>query len=333
MLADNDGSRPAGEDLPFKIVAEFAQAGRPSIALGVPQFERTAHSDSERDGLGAGTKSGLLETAKELGLKTRIVANEKSADTERAAEFVGGDAHRRSAQRAEIDGQLAGDLGCVSVEPDSLLVAYCGEFGDGLNDTRFVVGEHRGDEASFRIDQARQVDRRDNAVCINSNFVDGVAVFGEMVGEGGDAGVFNGRDDEIRLQNPQAADRCRGRRARKKTVDCQVVGFGAAAGENDAVSVSAAGSRTEQLGDSVAGVFQRAAGATAKFVLTGWVQTWLGVASAHRFDDLRQYRRRGVVIEIDWCAHPCHHTGAEVGASNDAGPAKMAGLYVRTTLT
>ena len=84
----------------------------------------------------------------------------------------------------------------------------------------------------------------------------------------------------------------------KNTADGEVVGFGAAAGED----YSVAGACTEEFGDAVAGVFQGPAGAAAEFVLAGWVEIGLAPAGAHRFDDFRENGRRGVVVEVDSAA-------------------------------
>ena len=62
------------------------------------------------------------------------------------------------------------------------------------------------------------------------------------------------------------------------------------------------------------------AGAAAEFVLAGRVQVRLGVARAHRLDDLRQHRRRGVVVEIDRFV-PLASSYAEIAAQKTPPPA------------
>ena len=155
-------SDAAGERSRFEVGREAsAHARGHSLRFVMPQFERAAHADGERDGFGAGANAGLLEAAEELRVKFDVVAHDERADAERAAEFVGGDGHRGDAELAEVDRQFAGDLGGVGVERDVVLVANRGEFGDRLDDAGFVVGEHGGDEAGFGAQQSRQVDRRE----------------------------------------------------------------------------------------------------------------------------------------------------------------------------
>ena len=94
---------------------------RRCVLFGVPEFERGEHADGERDRFGAGAEAGLLEAAEELRREVDAVADDERADAERAVEFVGGEAHRRGAERAEVDGEFADDLGGVGVERDAAL--------------------------------------------------------------------------------------------------------------------------------------------------------------------------------------------------------------------
>ena len=105
--------------------------------------------------------------------------------------------------------------------------------------------------------------------------------------------MFDGGSNDV--QPRSALTRTLSRSERERTTDCQVVRFGATACENDAV----ADTRAEEFGDPVAGVFQRSAGAAAKFVLAGRVQIRLAPAGTHGFNNFREYRRRGVVVEVD----------------------------------
>ena len=104
------------------------------------EFERGEHADGERHRFGAGAEAGLLEAAEELRRELDAMAHDERADAERAVEFVRGEGHRRRAECAEVDGELADDLRGVGVEGDAVLVADGGEFGDGLEDAGFVVG-------------------------------------------------------------------------------------------------------------------------------------------------------------------------------------------------
>ena len=134
---------------------------------------------------------------KSWGASSNIVSHDECADAERAAELVGGDGHRGGAEFAEVERQFAGGLGGIGVERDVVLVADGGQFGDGLDDARFVVGEHRGDERVFRAGACAQFVNADYAVGVDAEVVDLAAALSEVVGERGDAGVFDGGDDEV----------------------------------------------------------------------------------------------------------------------------------------
>ena len=96
-----------------------------------------------------------------------------------------------------------------------------------------------------------------------------------------------------------AARRCPRPGSLKKAEEGEIVGFGAAAGEDDAVGVAADGLCADQLADALTGFFEPVAGAAAIFVLAGGVQVRGGVALAHGLDDFRQNRGRGVVVEVN----------------------------------
>ena len=111
--------------------------GEPIATVLVPEIERDSHADGEGNGFGAGANARLLDTAvKEWG-ELNARAHEECADAEWAAEFVGGDGHGHGTEVFEIQRELAGSLGGISVERDVPVVADCGEFHDGTGVTPF----------------------------------------------------------------------------------------------------------------------------------------------------------------------------------------------------
>ena len=115
----------------------------------------------------------------------------------------------------------------------------------------------------------RAIDAEDS-VLIDGEVVDLVALAGEFVGEGGDRGVFDVRDDNPVTRGQTAIAARPG--SLEKTSDGEIVRFGAAAGEKDRVGVAAGDVRAHELADPFAGILQAAAGAAAEFVLAGGVQ-------------------------------------------------------------
>ena len=255
-----------------------------------------------------GRRPACWKPPKSCGCKFDVVAHDERADAERAVEFVGGDGHRGDAELAEVDGQFADGLGGVGVQRDAAFVADRGEFGDGLQDAGFVVGRawrrrgaYRGGAGrasrSTRMTPLASTARRSTAwprCC-------------EFVGEGGDAGVFDGGDDEVRVARHRHRRAATARRqCGSKTSDCQVVGFGAAAGEDHAVGVGPVVlAPSSSAMRSRASSRMRRARRPNSCWLAGFKQR-LGPAGAHRFDDFRQSGRRGVVVEIDRLGHALH---------------------------
>ena len=143
-----------------------------SWLLGMPQFESPAHADDKRDGFRAGTKAGLLEAAEELWLKLDAMPHDQCADAEGSVELVGGDGHRGGAEFAEIDRQLADDLGGIGVQRDAVFGANRGQFGDGLQNARFVLAQHRRDEPRFGAKQIGQLVDADHAVRVDAQSID-----------------------------------------------------------------------------------------------------------------------------------------------------------------
>src|SRR5262245_49359263 len=84
----------------------------------------------------------------------------------------------------------------------------------------------------------------------------------------------------------------------------KVVRLRPTASEHDAVVWASA----EQFTYPFACILKYSPGAAAEFVLAGWIQIRLAPAGAHCFDDFRENRRRGVVVEVDVVGGICGHS-------------------------
>ena len=253
------------------------------------------HADGERDRFGAGPQAGLLEAAEELRRELDAVPHDQRADAERAVEFVGGDAHRGHAQCAKIDRQFADDLGGVGVQRHAVLRCRWRPARRPVAARRFRCG--RGSQHTSRV--SGRSSRGNSATRSTPLLVDAEPVdlpAGRGPAASASAVMLGCSRAEMMMWETGGEDApARWRRA----ADRQVVGLGAAAGEDDAVGVAARHVRADQFADPLAGVFQHAPRPPAELVLAGRIQVRLGVAGAHRLDHLRQQRRGGVVVEID----------------------------------
>ena len=140
------------------------------------------------------------------------------------------------------------------------------------------------------------------------------ALLQEMFGRSNDALVFAGGDDDLaRLRAAGSGDAQHG----------QIVGFGAATGQQEPIAARRSQIDVENLCDAPPGVFQHGPRVLARPVLTGRVGWDVGIAPHHGLHHLRPNRRGGIVIEVDRV-----HRGivAEVESASRGPPAARGEL-------
>ena len=256
-----------------KSIAELAHAWRRDRRCSACHSSRRVRmpTASATDSV-PGRMPACWKPPKSCGCEFDAVADDECADAERAVEFVGGDGHRGDAEFAEIDRQFADDLGGVGVERDAVLGCRSRRIRRRVESRRFrcwpsIAATRRVSGRS----RSRQVVDADDAVWIDARggrFAWPCAA--SWSARAAMLGCSSGGDDEMRV------DAGRGRPGSrsdvKEAADREVVGFGAAAGEDHVVGVAAGGVRTEEFADALAGIFEHAAGPAAEFVLAGGVQ-------------------------------------------------------------
>ena len=160
------------QDRALEVVAEGGEPPAPCFVFGVPEFKCGEHADDQRDRFGAGSQARLLEAAVQLGCERDAVADDERADAERAVEFVSGEAHRRRAERTEVDRHFADDLGRVGVQWDVVSVADCRQLGDRLEDAGFVVAQDGADGAGFGAEHRLKLGHAEDAGAVDAEAVD-----------------------------------------------------------------------------------------------------------------------------------------------------------------
>ncbi len=225
-----------------------------------------------------------------------VAPHNECPDADRASKFVGSDGHRGSAKLAEIDVEFTNCLGGIRVKPYAMVITDDGQFTYGLNDACFVVRQHCRNQPCLRPKYATQIVNADYAARVNAQSVDLPPTPFERIGEGCDAWMLDGGDDEVARQPLTPPDFQTARKWYGEVpANGEVIRLGTAAGEDDVVFWVG----TEEFGNSIAGVFEDPSGAAAEFVLAGGVQIRFGPAGAHGFHNIRKNRRRGVVVEIN----------------------------------
>ena len=237
-----------------------------------------------------GTQAVLLMAAEKDRLHCRAVTKQEGGNAHGPLKLVGGDAHGGDAQAAEVDRQLAGHGDRVGVQGHAPAIANRRDFGDRFEHARLVVAQSRADQPGLVAQQRGEAIRADQPGGVDAQGVEPPALFQEPLGRLDHAGVFDRGDDDVcgrsflGLGDPQ---------------DGEVVGLGAAAGEDEPVRLEVAEVGAENFGDLFAGVFKAAAGVLARLVLTGRVGVALGEAAGNGVSDLRAGRRGGAVVEVD----------------------------------
>ena len=88
----------------------------------------------------------LLLAAVDLRHDSHALAGMDGSDTHGPVSLVGGQGRQIDEPVAELQGHLAGALGCIHMEQHTALPAPLADGGDVLDDSRFVIDVHDGDQ-------------------------------------------------------------------------------------------------------------------------------------------------------------------------------------------
>ena len=116
-------------------------------------------------------------------------------------------------------GQFAGHGHGVAVQRHAGVVAHGGQFGHRLEHARLVVAQHHADQPGLWAQERGEALHADDAVAADAEGVEPEALFQQVFGRSDDAGVFDGRDDDLSGGSAGTGD----------AQDGQVIGLGAAA--------------------------------------------------------------------------------------------------------
>ncbi len=295
--AVKDGVGQAAEEFSFKPGVKGGQIGgaividpEGSLASGF------AEGNDAWDVFGARAALTFVRATDVEGPQWDAFADVEGADALRCVHFVARDRDQVGAEFAEVDGQFADGLHGVGVEERPAAVGENADGLDRLEDARFVVGEHDGDEGGVGTESFADLVGGDEAFGSWGKVGDVDALLFELLSGVEDGVVLDGGGDEV-LAGSEAAE------------EGVVVRLGAAGGEGDV-----GGADVEERGEVLAGVVDGGAGGATVFVHGAGVAEALGPERVHRVDDLAQDGRGGVVVEVD-AAHAGWMSGGEFGIS------------------
>ena len=186
----------------------------------------------------------------------RIPADVKRAGALGAVNLVGGKRKEVDFELIRIDGNFPARLDAIGVEIDVRLEGDAANFGNGLNRAKFVVRVHDGDENRLGAKRTANVFGINDAIAGNREPGNLNTLFFEGFDGIANSAVLDGRADDVLFFTAYRGD---------KAEDCQVVGFRAAAGENDFGWL-----RADQRGNGLAGGFDRGTGVLAGGMNSSW---------------------------------------------------------------
>ena len=190
---------------------------------------------------------------------------------------------------------MADGLDRVGMHRDAEFGPDRGELGDRLDRADLVVGPHQRDESGLGgvlLELRAQVGGRDDAVGVDREQDElGAGLLGQPLRGVEDGVMFDRRGDDPATAGV-GVPLCP-----VDPLDRQVVGLGAAAGEDDL-----GGPGTDRRGDGLAGLLEpTTCGATGSVQRRG--VTRLREDGRHRLDGFGQHLRRSGVVEVDRRLH------------------------------
>ena len=239
--------------------------------------------------LRAWSLSRLLATTEVLGTERASHAQGQSADTDRAADLVGSDAHRIA--RVDSERYASERLHSVRMHEGTGLVGDLCKLGNRLDDAGLIVCRHDGDEGAVRTHGTLELLRRNPAIASRAHERDGKSTVLECRHDIELRVMLYGRDDDTGTL-PVACTGTLG-----DTVEGKVVRFRAARCEDDLAGTEAAAKRLCYLAPGPFESHGRLASERMERVGVGTRIRCFCIGSLCRLC-LRHHRRRGCIVQI-----------------------------------
>ena len=278
------GVGDAGENAVFEEIAQGAQAVRLLVETVGDGDGGAAEGHGAGDVFGAGAKAMLVAASEKERIDGRVLFDEERSDALGRVDLVTADGIEIDAEIVDASGQLAERLDAVGVEKGAGLVCESGDFADGLDGAGFVIDVHHGDERGIGAESAGDVGGIDHTVGGDGDIGDRCTFALQLRAGLKDTRVLDTRRDDVVAGGEAVA---------KGAEEREVIGLGAAAGENDFLRIA-----MEERGHLAAGHLQALPGDLAAIMDTGSVAVHFACDGKERLEDLRRGRSGSVVIEI-----------------------------------
>ena len=255
-----------------------------------PQLHRLAEPDDRGHVLRAGPPPALVVAAVLDGHHARALPDVERADALRPVDLVRRHRHERDPGLPERHGELAERLDAVDVERDAPLGRDAADLLDRHERAALAVRGLDRDQDRVRAERAAHVVRVHQPLAVHRQVRHGVTGLLQRLAGPEDGVVLDLGRDHV-AAGPRA----------RHALDGQVVGLGAARGEDDLLRRD-----PEEARDALARRVDPVARLPPEAVDARSVAEALREVGQHRRQDVGVDRRRGVVIEID-ASHDVPH--------------------------
>ena len=160
-----------------ELIAQSAYIRRVFLEIRARLGECRRHGNNAADIFRTGTFAALLRATLDHVHQRDAPAGIQCADSLRAVELVRGNGEHVDVLRFYVDGDMARRLHRVRVEDNALFAADRADLRDGLDGTDLVIGVHDRHKAGVLADGAAHLLGRDDAVFVDVQQRDLVAVF------------------------------------------------------------------------------------------------------------------------------------------------------------
>ncbi len=279
----------AAHDAVFQTVSQARHFAGFLRHLFVRDVARLAEADDARNIERSGAHAALVPAAVNLRhqLHPRILAAHiQRARAFRSIQLVPGDGRDVDVHLVDVDWNLADRLHGVGVEDDAAFAAEFANFRDRLQYADFVVGRHDRDQNRLVVHGALQVVEVDQTILLHRQIGHAKAEFLKMLASV-EHGLVLGNlgDDVVALLAVHLGH----------ALDCQVVAFRGARGEDDLFR-----GRADQLRDTLARQLDCFFRHPSKGVIAaGGVAELLCEVGQHFFENPRIHGRGRVIVHVD----------------------------------
>ena len=284
-----EGAVGDGAEAVDQLIPEAAHVGGVFIEILHHVLEGRDHAPDAHDVLRARPAVPFLSAALDEGVEGEAGPAVEGAHAPGAVELVGREGEEVDVHLLHVDLHMARRLDRVRVEGDLRCPAHRADLLDGLDGADLVVGEHDGHEAGVGPDGRLHLVRGDDAVLVDGQVGDLIALLLEALERVEHGVVLEGGGDDVAF--------ALGRAQAGAGADGVVVALAAAGGEVDLLGV-----RAQQRRHAAPGVTEGFLGPLPQLVEAGGVAPGVLGGLHHDLQGVGAQLGGGRVVSVDHCS-------------------------------